>query len=178
MGHKHFAFSGEPMSHDTSFQHKLWELIKDIRFAMLAHRHGDGLHAHPLTTQNKSLHAGEPLYFFVSKRTEVGQRLRTDGRVCLTYADPHKDRYISITGQARISEDAAKKKELFNALAKAWFPGGHDDPDLELVEVEIEHAEYWDVKESKTTQVLKMAAAAVSGHRPEMGEHRELHVAK
>jgi general stress protein 26 len=166
------------MSFDTSFQNKLWELIKDNRFAMLVHRHNDGLHAHPLTTQSKSLNPGEPLYFFVSRKTEVGQRLRSDGLVCLTYADPGKDRYVSITGRATISEDLARKKALFNALAKAWFPGGAEDPDLELLEVQIESAEYWDVKESKTTQVLKMATAAISGKPPEMGEHRELNVAK
>lgn len=165
------------MSKHESFHEHLWSLIKGIRFGMLAHRHSEGaLHAHPLTTQNRSLNPGEPLYFFVSRKTEVGQRLRSDGSVCVTYADPEKDVYVSITGQARISEDLARKKELFNAIAKAWFPGGAEDPDLELVEVELQHAEYWDVKESKTTQVLKIAKAAVSGKPPEMGEHRELHI--
>jgi len=166
------------MSHDKSFQHDLWELIKDIRFAMLTHRHADGsLHAHPLTTQNRSLKPGEPLYFFVSKQTEVGQRLRADGNVCLSYADLKEDRWISVSGQATISEDMDTKKKLFNALAKAWFPGGAEDPDLELVEVRIVNAEYWDIKESKVTQLLKMASAAVTGNKPEMGEHRELNVA-
>lgn len=166
------------MSHDTSFQHDLWELIKDIRFGMLTHRHTDGtLHSHPLTTQNRSLKPGEPLYFFVSRKTEVGQRLRADGNVCLSYADLKEDRWISVSGQATISEDMDTKKKLFNALAKAWFPGGAEDPDLELVEVRIVNAEYWDIKESKVTQLLKMASAAVTGNKPEMGEHRELNVA-
>jgi len=166
------------MSHDKSFQHDLWELIKDIRFAMLTHRHADGsLHAHPLTTQNRSLKPGEPLYFFVSKQSEVGQRLRADGNVCLSYADLKEDRWISVSGNATISEDMDTKKKLFNALSKAWFPGGAEDPDLELVEVRIVSAEYWDIKESKVTQLMKMATAAVTGNKPEMGEHRELNVA-
>ena len=145
---------------------------------MLTHRHTDGtLHSHPLTTQNRSLKPGEPLYFFVSRQTEVGQRLRADGNVCLSYADLKEDRWISVSGQATISEDMDTKKKLFNALAKAWFPGGAEDPDLELVEVRIVNAEYWDIKESKVTQLLKMASAAVTGNKPEMGEHRELNVA-
>lgn len=165
------------MSHDPSFQHDLWKFIKDIKFAMLTQRYADGsLHAYPMTTQNRSLEPGEPLYFFVSKKTEVGQRLRADGNVCLSYADLKEDRWISVTGEATISEDLETKRKLFNALAKAWFPGGAQDPDLELVAVRILAAEYWDIKESKTTQLLKMATAAVSGHKPEMGEHRELHV--
>jgi general stress protein 26 len=165
------------MSHDKSFQHDLWALIKDIRFCMLTHRHPNGaLHAHPLTTQNKSLKPGDPLYYFVSRKTELGQRLRADSNVCVCYGDPKEDVWISVSGQARISENMDTKKGLFNALAKAWFPGGAEDPDLELVELEIQHAEYWNIKESKSSQLLKMATAAVTGKPPEMGEHRELHV--
>lgn len=153
----------------------LWDLIKDTRFAMLTHRHPDGsLHAHPLTTQGKSLEDWV-LHFFVSKHTEVGQRLQSDGNVNVSYSNPDKDRYVSITGQATISNDKATKERLFNALAKAWFPGGVSDPDLELVEIRIQHAEYWDVKENKTTQLYKIAKAAVTGERPQIGEHKELH---
>ncbi|MCZ8257651.1 MAG: general stress protein, partial [Polaromonas sp.] len=40
--------SARKSDHDT-----LWDLIKDIKFGMLTHRHGDGsLQGHPLTTQN------------------------------------------------------------------------------------------------------------------------------
>jgi general stress protein 26 len=156
---------------------RLWELIKHMRFGMLTHRHANGtLHAHPLTTQNKSLEPDMVLYFFVSKKTELGQRLIADGNVNVSYADTQKDTYVSISGQASINEDERLKQHLFNALAKAWFPGGVSDPDLELVQVRILHAEYWDVKESKTTQLFKMAKAAVTGDPPDMGEHRELSV--
>lgn len=165
------------MSHDETFQHSLWKLIKPIRYAMLTHRHPDGsLHSHPLATQNHSLKPGEPLYFFVSKKTELGQRLRSDGNVCVSYGDLKEDVWVSISGQARISANLDTKRSLFNALEKAWFPGGAADPDLELVEVEIHHAAYWNIKESKTRQLLKIASAAVSGEPPKMGEHRELHV--
>lgn len=156
---------------------RLWELIKHIRFGMLTHRHPEGgLHAHPLTTLNKGLGEKGILYFFVSRKTELGQRLQKDGNVNVSYSDPHKDAYVSISGQARISENLADKERLFNAMAKAWFPGGFTDPDLELVEVAIQHAEYWDVKESKVTQLVKMAAAAAGGERPKLGEHREVAV--
>ena len=165
------------MSKDKSPHDHLWAMIKDIRFGMLTHRHAEGgLHAHPLTTQNKELGEKGVLYFFVSRTTEVGQRLRADGNVNVSYSDPHKDHYVSISGVARISEDIEAKKRLFNPMAKAWFPGGATDPDLELVEVQITSAEYWDVKESKPTQLFKLAAAAVSGHRPTIGEHHEVAV--
>ena len=155
----------------------LWNMIKDIRFGMLTHRHPDGsLHAHPLTTQDKSLGEDGLLHFFVSRQTELGQRLRQDGNVNIAYVDPAKDVYVSLAAHATVKEDEALRKRLFNALDKAWFPGGVDDPNLELVEVQIRHAEYWNAKESKLTQLLKIATAAATHQQAHVGEHRELHV--
>lgn len=164
------------MSKTKSPHETLWELIKDIRFGMLTHRHPGGmLHAHPLTTLNQSIDEAATLYFFVSKKTELGQRIQQDGNVNVTYAKPENDTYISVSGVARVSEDMATKERLFNALTKAWFPLGASDPDLELVEVQIQHAEYWDVTESKVTQLFKMAKSAITGDQPHIGDHKELH---
>ena len=70
-------------------------------------------------------------------------------------------------------EDAAKKKELWNKITEAWFPGGPTDPDVALVQVRIVHANYWDVKSSKLVQLLAMAKAAVTGKPPaDLGELR------
>ena len=165
------------MSSTKTDQEQLWDMIKDIRFGMLTHRHPDGtLHSHPLTTQNKKIDEAGTLYFFVARDSEVGQRLQQDGNVNISYADHDKDRYVSVAGQASVSDDAAIKQRLFNALTKAWFPGGWQDPNLELIAVKIEHAEYWNTKESKVTQLLKIAAAAASGTKAQMGEKKELHL--
>ena len=157
-------------------QQVLWDLIKETRFCMLSHRHADGsLHSHPLTTQNKTLGEDGCLYFFVSRKTELGQRLQHDGNVNLAYANVDKDTWVSVTGTARVLEDLEKKRELFNVMAKAWFPGGPEDPEMELVQVQIDEAEYWNVKENKLLQLLKMGKAAATGTRPKkMGEHAEV----
>ena len=75
---------------ETRHNHEvLWDLIKATRFCMLSHRHADGtLHSHPLTMQNKALDEGGLIYFFVSRKSEVGQRLRLDGNVNLSFANP------------------------------------------------------------------------------------------
>lgn len=166
------------MSQVPAHPAKLWELIKDTRFGMLSHRHPDGkLHAHPLTTMNKELGADGVLYFFVSRSTELGTRLAQDGNVNISYANLDKDSYVSVTGTARVSEDMGRKRELFNTAAKAWFPNGPEDPDLELIEVSIDEAEYWDVKQSKLRQVFTMAKAAATGKQPpkDMADHGEMH---
>lgn len=161
---------------DKSAQETLWELIKDIRFGMLTHRTSSGmLHAHPLTTQNRRLDEHSELYFFIPKQGELYERLQTDGSVNVSYSDPGEDSYVSLSGQARFSDDQAKKEALWSPMAKAWFPGGATDPNLALLVIKLQHAEYWDVDESKMVQLFKMAKAAITGNPPtDMGEHKEL----
>lgn len=164
------------MSKNKSAQETLWELIKDIRFGMLTHRTSGGmLHAHPLTTQNRGMDEHSELYFFIPKQGELYERLQTDGSVNVSYADPGADSYVSLSGQARFSEDQSKKKALWSPMAKAWFPDGPTDPNLALLVVKLQHAEYWDVDESKMVQLFKMVKAAITGNPPtDMGEHKEL----
>jgi len=161
----------------TTDEHaKLWDLIKDTRYGMLTHRHDDGqLHSHPLTTQSKNLEEGSTLYFFVPRDGDIARHVASDPSVNVAYANTDADSYVSVTGRATIQEDQARKESLFNSAAKAWFPGGAADPNLGLLAVEIVGAEYWDVKESKMVQLLKMARAAIGGDQPpSLGEHRKL----
>ena len=164
--------------HTSTDEHTLWTLIKDIKFGMLTHRHTNGeLHSHPLTTQNKSDDEGTALYFFVSHKSELAERIVQDGNVNVSYAHPGDDSYVSVSGHGKIVEDQTKKDYLFTPFAKAWFPGGATDPDLALLQVDIGHAEYWDVRESKMMQLAKMAKAVITGEPPEkMGEHKQLNL--
>lgn len=162
----------------TTDEHTLWTLIKNIKFAMLTHRHIDGqLHSTPLTTQNKADDEGTALYFFISRKSEIANCIAHDSNVNVSYAHPGDDSYVSVAGHAAIVEDQTKKDYLFTSFAKAWFPGGATDPDLALLQVNIGHAEYWDVKESKMVQLAKIAKAAITGEPPaKMGEHKELNL--
>ena len=154
-------------------RNQLWDLIKDIKFAMFTTRHGNGhLHSRPLTTQNGDIDEDSSLWFFISRTSETAADVASESTVNVTYADPGKDSYVSVSGTAALVENRAKKAELWNKMAEAWFPKGVDDPDLGLLQVRITHADYWDVKESKVVQLIKMATAAITGNPPTgMGEH-------
>ena len=167
------------MSQPTN-EKTLWTLIKDIKFGMLTHLHTDGqLHSAPLTTQNKADDEGAALYFFISRKSEMAQCVAADGKVNVAYSHPGDDRYVSVSGHARVVEDQTKKDYLFTPFAKAWFAGGATDPDLALLQVDIGHVEYWDVKESKMMQLAKMAKAAITGEPvKKMGEHKEFSLGK
>jgi general stress protein 26 len=84
----------------------------------------------------------------------------------MSYASPDDDRYVSIAGVARVTHDPTKVEQLWSPAAQNWFPDGPTDPNLALLAVEIRHAEYWDVEESRMTQLFNMAKTAQTGEQP------------
>jgi general stress protein 26 len=155
---------------------KLWGLIKDIRFGMLTTRHADGyLQSRPMTTQNSRLDENGTLWLFMSCLSDSAIDLRACPSVCMSYADTSADSYVSVSGDAHVSDDEAMKRELWTLPAKAWFPGGVGDPDLLLVRLDVQRADYWDVTESKIVQLWRLASAVFSGEPPvDLGERGHL----
>ena len=163
----------------TDQDQTLRDLIEGIRFAMFITRGPDGmLRARPMTTQNADADnpdAGERLWFFMSRSSDLVSELSAEPAVNVSYADPNKDAYVSVSGSARIVDDLTIKQRLWSKMTESWFPKGLEDPDLALVCVEVDEAEYWNVKESKLVQVAKMVKAAMTGKRPtDMGEHAQV----
>ena len=165
-----------PVSESAQARSRLWNLVKDIRFAMFTTRHPNGhLHSRPMTTQNSKIDEDSSLWFFMSRGGDPVEELMTDPTVNLVYADPGEDIYVSISGTAEVVRDAAKTRELWSKMAESWFPGGTSDADLALVQVKIIHANYWDVNENKLVQLLHIAKAIATGERPTtLGEHAEI----
>ena len=155
---------------------KLWELIKNIRFAMLTTRHDDGtLRSRPMTTQNTRLNEDASLWFFASRVGGLLADIAVDSQVNVSYADPGSDRYVSVSGSAMEVDDLPKKKQMWSKLDQGWFPGGVNDPDLALLEVRIDQAELWDAKGNKAVQLFNKAKAAVTGTTTEqLGEHGQV----
>jgi general stress protein 26 len=162
------------MAEELNDHEKLWDMVKDIKFAMFTTHHDNGhLHSRPMTTQNGKGDESDKVWFFMSRSGDAAHDLNGSPQVNLAYVDPGKDVYVSVSGTAAVVDDDAKKKDLWNKVTEAWFPGGPDDPDLALVCVTITHADYWDVKSSKLVQLLAMAKAVVTGGGPpkELGDH-------
>ena len=163
------------MASDTVGTRKLWDMIGDIRFAMFTSWDGEHLRSRPMTTQNGAEERGGVLWFFMSRSGSPVAEFESHPEINVTYADPGRDSYVSISGAARVVEDSERKKAMWTPAAQAWFPGGPTDPDLALVAVLIGVAEYWDVTANKAVQLFKMAKANLTGEPPtDMGEHRRV----
>ena len=62
-----------------------------------------------MTTQNAKLDEQNALWFFMSRKSEPAVDLAASPEVCVIYADPGNDSWVSVSGQAAVVDDAAKR---------------------------------------------------------------------
>ena len=143
---------------------KLRKIIKKTRVAMLTTVASDGsLRSRPMVTPDADFDGD--LWFFTRYNSPKSEEIQENQKVNVTYASPKNDRYVSVSGTAALVRDPGKVKELWRGALKEWFPEGKNDPDLALLKVTIDKAEYWDANENR---MVDLASAA----KPETTEMR------
>lgn len=119
-------------------------LIRGIKVAMLTTVAPDGsLHSRPMATQEVDFDGS--LWFFTRASSTKVDEIRHDADVNLAYSSPEDHRYVSLSGKATVVRDREKARELWNPSHRMWFAQGLDDPDLVLLRVDVDVAQYWDM---------------------------------
>lgn len=152
---------------------KLGEKIADIEFAMLTTIEEDGrLRSRPMSTIRVDFDGN--LYFFTRASSPKVDEVEREREVCVSYAKPDDQLYVSVSGKGRIVRDREKMKELWNPILKAWFPEGLDDPEVALLEIHVEQAEYWDGPSSTIVYLAGLAKSLISDEPYKPGDHEKL----
>lgn len=151
---------------------KLNDLIKDIEIAMLTTVDGGVLRSRPMQTQEFEFDG--TLWFFTSSKTHKTDEIERENRVNVAYAAPSSNTYVSVSGKGSIVKDKQKIDEYWSDILKAWFPEGKDSPDLVLLKVDVEQAEYWDATSSTVVQLVGLVKASVTGERADGGDHGKM----
>jgi len=143
---------------------ELLELLKKYDTAILTTVSPDGsLHSRPMAVQK-----AEPdmdIWFSTALDSTKVRDLEADPRVGLTFYESAGKGYVSVSGRARLSRDRKRIAELWQPSWKLWFPDGKDDPEITLLVVEPEQAEYIDPTTNKLV-LLQAVARAVTGGDP------------
>jgi len=142
---------------------------------MLTTADSDGsLRSRPMMTQ-KTEFDGQ-LWFFTGVNSAKTDEVEREDQVNLSYADPGSETYVSVSGTASVTRNRKKMEELWSPLHGAWFPKGIDDPDIGLLKVTVEKAEYWDSPSSKVVQLIGLAKALATGKRygKEAADHEKV----
>jgi len=112
----------------------------------------------------------DAIYFLGDARQHKDNEIERNPNVGLAFADGQK--FVSVTGHASVSQDKAKIKELWSPMVKAWWDSP-DDPNIRLLTVTPDDAEFWDGP-GKIIGTIKMLAAAATSTRPNYGDNRKV----
>ncbi len=153
---------------------KLRDMVKDIDFCMLTtiDENGD-LHSRPMSA-NGQIDPNGDLWFFTGVTSQKVNEIREAPKVNVSFADPKNQKYVSITGTPQLVLDREKIEELWKPEFKMWFPGGKEDPDIALLRITLEKAEYWDSPSSTVAYALSFVSALVTGKQPDLGENKTI----
>lgn len=149
---------------------RTWELMKKIGFAMMVTRDGEKLRARPMAAYLDR--DANTIFFLTDVRRHKDDEIQANSQINLSFADAGDMKFVSVSGTAAVSNDRAKIKELFSTPAKAWWDSA-EDPNIRVLKFTPDEAEYWD-SPGTVISYVKMAAAAVSGTRPDLGTNRKV----
>jgi general stress protein 26 len=165
------------MATDTQDMHKkLLELVKAIDFCMLTTIAEDGsLHSRPMSS-NGQIEANGDLWFFTYADSAKVTEVEHAEQVNVSFSAPDRQRYVSMSGTAKTVRDHAKMQELWKPELKAWFPKELDEPEIALLKVTVETAEYWDAPAGWIAKTIGFVKATTTGQPADSGEHEKLNL--
>jgi general stress protein 26 len=114
-------------------------LIKDIDTAMLTTVSEEGLVSRPMKTQDVEFDGD--LWFLTKKDSGKFHELLQNQHVNVAYMGKS---YVSIRGDAELVGDKEKIKQFWNPIYEELLETTPDDPNLILIKVTADTAEYWD----------------------------------
>lgn len=127
---------------------KLNELIRGIPIAILTTvRPDSSLHSCPMAAQ--SVDDSGTFWLLSSSETEKVEAVRTIQRVNLAFTDHAGNRYVSVSGFCELVRNGGMAKQLWKPEYKAWLSGGLEDPNLILLKIVVQEAEYWDSSQGR-----------------------------
>lgn len=153
-------------TNDTLTQQDVVQKLRDADLVMLTTALPDGkLLSHPMSIQGVSEDAD--IWFFVSLHGGQAEALRSGSQVNLAVAEAGS--WLSVAGQAGFVEDRALVDQLWTDRAESYFPGGRDDPDLGLLRVSGDSAQFWGMPGGKVAGLAQIVKAKASGEQPPGG---------
>lgn len=156
---------------------KLYERLKGYRTAMFTTISKEGhIHSRPMETQER-----EPdgdLWFVTSRQTLKVEELEANPNVGIIYFRDRDGSYVSIAGTARLSDDREPIRRKWKEDWRAWFGEGPESPDLCLIKVKVNEAEYWEPEGGTLRVMFEAARARLTGEHPELNEPEKIVVGK
>ena len=118
-------------------------LISKIDICLFSTRGDEGqLHARPMSNNGQVEWEGRSWFFAPSDGRLVAE-LDADPQAVAAYRAEESYDFISISGRATLETDQELKKQYWLPELERWFPNGLEDPNVTLIRLDAEHADWW-----------------------------------
>jgi general stress protein 26 len=151
---------------------RVWEIMEDVAICMVTTHAGGMMRSRPMHAIPERDEGA--IYFVTDTRGAKDDEIAAAPDVCLAFADIGDNTYLSITGRAEMIRDPDKAAEMWSSEAQAWWPRGPHDPNVRVLRVVPEQAEYWDTRGNSIVVALKMMTARMTGREPDLGENKKV----
>jgi general stress protein 26 len=131
------------MSNEAEIEGKFWKALKSDMTVMLGLTGVDEDHSQPMTAQFVEGRDNGPIWFFTAKDTNLVRGMGQRHAAFLSFAAKGHDLFASVHGELVVDNDRAVLDKLWNRFVAAWYPGGKEDPNLQLVRFEPERGQVW-----------------------------------
>ena len=118
-------------------------LISRIDICLFSTRGEHGaLHARPMSNNGQVEWEGSSWFFAPSDGRLVAE-LEADPQAVAAYRAEESYDFISISGRATLETDQTLKKQYWLPELERWFRNGPEDPNVTLIRLDAEHADWW-----------------------------------
>ncbi len=146
---------------------KVVDIINDAKIGMLTTVNEAGaLVSRPLAIQD--VKDDGDMWFFTGLGTSQVAHVRQDPRVNVSFGK--NTEWVSVAGTAEVVTDRQKIHEMWNQVVEAWYPDGPETPEVCLLRVDSESAEYWTSPGGTAATVLQWIKSKVTHSRFSVGE--------
>jgi general stress protein 26 len=154
----------------TDHNHQFWSRLDDINSGMLGVTQDSRLVPMSHYTDRKV----SVLWFITAKDTDLARSVASGPQDAMhVVSDAGQGLYARIHGTLSLSDNRAKLDELWNAVASSWFEDGKQDPDVQLLRLDLTEAEVWATGGSMAF-LYQIAKSKITGDKPDMGDHYSL----
>jgi general stress protein 26 len=131
------------MDKDAELAARFWKQLKSDRTVMLGLAGVEDGHSQPMTAQIEDDDGTGPVWFFSSRETDFVRQLGEGRRAVAHFAAKDHELFASLDGVLAPCNDRPTIDRLWNPFVAAWYPGGKDDPTLQLLRMTPERVQVW-----------------------------------
>ncbi|KIN64668.1 putative general stress protein 26 [Sulfitobacter noctilucicola] len=151
-----------------NIKEEFWDRLEDARVGMLS---AGAARAVPMSHYVDDDHPEQGIWFITAKQTDLAQAAAAGPESTFIVNSTGQSLYARIDGTLHLSHDTAQLDRLWNFVADAWFEGGKQDPDVQLLNFKPTTAEIW-VTGGSMKFLYEVAKANLTDSKPDMGEHK------